>query len=350
MKRNYIFAALVAAASLSAQQTMFTKTLPAGYDTLDGNYTQTYPFGTANQSRWQFFYDWSTFYHQCPQTLLQIDFRRNAGALYNGAALGNVLITMSSLPTAHLSATTNFANNTGPDAVTVYNGPLTLTPWAGAVLAPGQPAPWTLNIPLQTPFEFDPTRRKDLCVDITVTGVPGSPGMAVDGVFPTTFGGRTGTTTGAPYSGPIGDTLNVDAVAIINLTYQLGAVNKFNMLAQTQGLGVGDLFLAATNVPAGTAYGYTLITAAMSPVFGKGPAFGIMPDPLTFSIFTLTPAFGDPLAWTYPAGGVAYPDVPLSLPPGAVSFLAGQTWDLVTVAFDPAYHVLGLTAPAQLAW
>ncbi len=349
MKRLIFSVFLVVATAVHGQT--FTKSLPANYDTLDGNYATSFPFSTLNQTRWQWFYDWTQFYHQCPQTLLQIDFRRSTGALFGGGTWNNVTIKMSSLPGDHLAASNTFANNVGADAVVVYSGPLTLAPFAGTTLPTGTPAPWLLNIPLQVPFEFDPTRRKDLCVDVTVTGTPtSSPGFILDGQFPTPFGGRVGNASASGATALTGDTVNLDAVPIMNLTYQLGASTKFNMTALTQGLGVGDLFLGASNVPAGTVVGFTLISATASPIFGKGPAFGIMPDPLTFSIFTLPPSFGNPLAWTYPALGVAYPDAPVTLPPGAASFLAGQTWDLVTVAFDPSFFVLGVTAPVQLAW
>ncbi len=346
--KSMTHAALFAVALSVAAQAQFTATLPKGYDTLDGNYATSLPFNTAAAQLWQFAYDWTQMTHQCPVTITQIEFRRSTGAAFVGGTFPNATVAMSTLASPnHNTMSGIFANNRGPDYTVVYTGPITILPFAGTTLSPGQPAPWHIHIPFQTPFEFDPVQKLDILVELTLPGPNPAAGFIVDGQFPTAWGARNGHASSA--TATAGNTANSDAAPVINLTYTLGASTKFDLAAFTGGGGQGDLVLAMANVPAATSLGFTVISTLPAPILGRGPVFGLALTPLVFSVVTTAPSPGNPVAWTYPTPGF-YPSVPFALPPGALSVFAGQVWEVAGVALNGAGQVIGVTAARQLAW
>jgi hypothetical protein len=124
----------------------------------------------------------------------------------------------------------------------------------------------------------------------------------------------------------------------------------FTLNAVTSGGGVGDLTIFALgDIPAGTTEGFTLVTADTTGSIGSGPAFGIHLDALTIDVL-YQPAFvGNPLHWVTPSAPF-YPEGNLVVNPGLLSFLAGQSWRMVAVAFSPGFVYLGRTNVVQLDW
>jgi uncharacterized protein (TIGR03437 family) len=70
----------------------------------------------------------------------------------------------------HSLPSTTYANNVGPDASVVYNGPILLT--SAGCPAPG-PCPFDAFIPFSAPFSYDPTKAR-LLIDISSAGTSGS--------------------------------------------------------------------------------------------------------------------------------------------------------------------------------
>lgn len=327
----------------------FKKTLPKGLENVDGG---TYSFGNwsfqnPNNSRWQFTYKWTQFVHQCPITLTQIAFRPNVDTTLIGGTYINVTIMLSSATAAHNALSSTFANNLDTDATLVFQGDVVIPPYTATGVVP---APFLLTIPFNTGFfEFDPSRLKDLVIDIQTNGATGvGSGFAADGIFPTGVNSQIGHITDP--NAASSNWLNYDAGPVVEVCYFLGATTKFDMLALTSGGGQGDLFLQFSNIPAGTVQGYTLISRfPWFGDFGTGPVFGMNPDLTLFTILTLPVGLGDPLHWSYPSG-ILFPNAPLSLPNGTMTPFVGEMWETAGVAIGPGGVELGHTAPRLLAF
>ncbi len=127
-------------------------------------------------------------------------------------------------------------------------------------------------------------------------------------------------------------------------------VYPFNILsAQTSGAGTGDLNLAMTSVSPGATEGYLLLTTSTAGAVGTGPLMGIVPDALTWSIFSQPLVAGSPLHYPVGVPGV-FPDQPFTVPAGTLGFLAGQVWDVVGIVLAPGFAYLGASNVQRLAW
>ncbi len=145
--------------------------------------------------------------------------------------------------------------------------------------------------------------------------------------------------------------LQARSAAEILANYNSEVSNYATLTATTGGAGAGDLnFALAINSPL-VSEGYMLLSAATTQPVGSGPLFGIWPDGLTWGNFASPASYGNPvhfLAYSPPLG-VAFPDTPISVPPGTLSFLAGQTWD-VGYALLASGAYLGKTPVVRIAW
>ncbi len=117
-------------------------------------------------------------------------------------------------------------------------------------------------------------------------------------------------------------------------------VGQYVFDVQTTGSGVGDLVInGIPSIGAPTAaQGFTLLSFVHANPVGIGPFFGLIPDPTTISILQAPPAVGNPLHY-FNAPGL-YPEVPLTAPAGALSFLAGVTVDFVQVGLTAGYNLV----------
>ncbi len=155
---------------------------------------------------------------------------------------------------------------------------------------------------------------------------------------------RHGTTSFDPAPGTATTTTGTLGFRI-RLTFDFG----YRLDVLTSGGGVGDATLSITNPPVGQTEGYTLVTLDTSTPVGQGPLVGIVPDALTFSIFSTPAAPGNPLHWISGFPGL-FPDSPLVLPAGTLSSLAGQTWRFVDISFGLGFTYLGRTNVVQVTW
>ena len=333
-----------------------THTLPAGWENADGNYSppQGGPLTSAANHRWQWVYPVDQFVHQMPITITQIAFRNDNDGIGSGDMTAGIYDTctlaLGSSTNAFNAVSTTFANNIGADYAIMHQGNINIPAYTGAG---GTAAPFNVVIPFtQGEFEFDPTEGNDLLIDLTTAGgtTPGT-GFRMDGSFSATTRGSQNGHISDP-NATAANWTNLDACPIIEITYRLGAPGtKFGITANTLGGGNGDFFLQISNIPANTVRGFTLASLDGGPLpeFGTAPVFGIWPDTLTWQILTSSPSLGDPLHWQYPSSPF-FPDAPIVFPAGTLSILAGQTWNVVSVAIDAAGAVIDWTAPHAIAF
>lgn len=352
MKKQTIMMLALAVLVLGAPAQLIYHTVPQGFDVNDGNYQIPFstPWGSANPCRWQFTYRWDSLYHQFPVTVFELQFRRSSDANIAGGTYSNVTITMASSTTGHLNPSGTFANNLDTDATVVYSGPVTIPAYTmtGAI-----PAPWLVTVALTAPFGFDPTRQKDLVIDIQSSGGPANGGgLPLDGTFPSPYVSQNGHVTDA--NSATANWFNNNAGAIVNLGYIAGSAQHFDISVSTSGGGAGDLTATYSNIPTGTVHGYTLLSlipaSAMGLDYGKGPVFGIWPDVTTFNIAMQPVIQGNPLHWSYPGVPTGFPNVGYFAGAGTFAWASGQTWEVVGVALGAGTNFLGVTAVRQIVW
>jgi hypothetical protein len=138
----------------------------------------------------------------------------------------------------------------------------------------------------------------------------------------------------------VADVLNGSAQKV-RLNYIV--VGQYVFDVQTTGGGTGDLVINAIphiGVP-NAVTGYLLISFTPATAVGAGPFFGLTPDNFTWPILFTAPVGGDLLHWAYLPG--FFPDVPLILPPGTLSFLAGLTADFVQLDLTSAFTLANVS-------
>ena len=155
--------------------------LPGGQATNFGNVSVAYPWNLdsatgATSLRYQQVYGASDF-GGVSGTITQLGFRvasaASNGTAFNPVTLSNVTIILSTTTAAPDGLNSTFAGNTGPDAVTVFQGSLTLS--SSAVLPPetGAAPLFDARVYLQTPFNYNPTNGNlsmDLAINTDLTG------------------------------------------------------------------------------------------------------------------------------------------------------------------------------------
>jgi hypothetical protein len=119
--------------------------------------------------------------------------------------------------------------------------------------------------------------------------------------------------------------------------------------AVTSGGGVGDLSLSLASISPGAVEGYMLVTSSAVGGAGSGPFFGIWPSGETWALIATPLAVGNPLHFVVGVPG-AFPDTGFSVPAGTLSYLAGQTWDLVCVVAGPSLTYLGHSQVQRMPW
>lgn len=161
---------------------------PTGYATTEGGTNNTFPWSRGTSSmRFQQIYDSSHFTGQAvvsPILISQLRFRANGStSTWAGGSWPNVRIDMSTAAVDYLTPSTTFDSNHGGDRSTVLQGAVTVTGGTGGGTT--VPGPWYVDIPLQTPFVYDPAGG-DLLLDVFLDGTgwtgASTPTDAVSGV------------------------------------------------------------------------------------------------------------------------------------------------------------------------
>ncbi len=189
-----------------------------------------------------------------------------------------------------------------------------------------------------------------------------SPSGALVATGTTTVTGGTSVSTltygaavGGTYSAGVLDTAN----GTIGGTYsvQLGCVggpctptaSGFSLVAQTSGGGAGNVALGVSGIPSTATHVLILFSATPAPGGpGTGSVFGLVPDQTWFA-FLSSPATNFGLTH-FPATANPYVGGPVIVPTGTLSFLAGQTWEGIAVAYATTTGLVDQTGVSTIAW
>ncbi|MCB9886363.1 MAG: hypothetical protein H6838_12785 [Planctomycetes bacterium] len=172
-------AAIVLSLPLTAQTLVVA---PTGYDTVEGNSNNIYPWGrNAASMHYLQIQDSSNFTSQNvtgPVLINNLRFRVDnalSAATWTGGSWPNVVIEMSTAAVDYTAISATFAANHGPDRTIVHSGAVTVQ--AGS--RPGSsttPGVWHIDIPLTTPFLYDPSTGNDIVLDVQLDGTGWSGG------------------------------------------------------------------------------------------------------------------------------------------------------------------------------
>jgi len=170
--RFLVLPALLLTAAASAQTTAIWT--PPAYAFYPGDSSSVFPWNRATASlRYQQIYGAANFTAQSFnfQVLIsRLRFRAPVVATtttWAGGSWPNVTINMSTSATPYTAASATFAANHGGDLTNVYMGPVTVQ--AGTGSGTGVPGPIYIDIPLTTPFLYNPTSG-DLCLEVQLDG------------------------------------------------------------------------------------------------------------------------------------------------------------------------------------
>lgn len=158
--------------------------IPTGHNATEGASSTAYPWGRAAAViHVQYCYDSSHFTGQgisAPMLINRLKWRANSTTTaYTGGSYSNVLVDMSTASVDQAALTTTFASNHGPDRTNVYSGTVTVLPTPGVpTTTPLTPSIYYVDIPLATPFLYDPTSGNDLLIDVAFPAASWTGGTA----------------------------------------------------------------------------------------------------------------------------------------------------------------------------
>jgi hypothetical protein len=174
---------------------------------------------------------------------------------------------------------------------------------------------------------FDQNGDVVLAESHEVLRLPNLPVIPAGGVLPT----RIGVFTFPTSAGYVRD------VTVVGSTWR-----PFRLIAEAV-VPLGAR-LEVQNVPVGATHGFTLISTSTLLPADTGPMFGLLPDALTFAILGFPTLPGNIFAYA----GTA--PLPFVVPPLGMAAFAGQTFDLVGVAFGAGGRLIGRTNLRRVTW
>ncbi len=210
----------------SAQSTIV---IPNGSANVEGDDFNNFPWGRGGTGLLhQCIYDPVNFTAQgvtAPITITRLrwrpdDMRSSAASSY---AVGGS-VHLSTCPLASTAVTTTFANQRGPDHTLVFDGAVS---WPAFAATPG-PCPFVIDIPLTTPFPYDPAAGGlNIEVDLPIQGFTGTTPLQLD---VKTFGSnasRVWRSSGYVNGGPNATTIFSPTIphgVVVEVTYVPSAV------------------------------------------------------------------------------------------------------------------------------
>ncbi|MCA8963357.1 MAG: hypothetical protein H6838_20240 [Planctomycetes bacterium] len=165
---RFLLATATLAACVCAQSTLVT---PVGYDVIEGNSNNAFPWNRgASSMHYQQIIDSTNFAGVTGPILIQgMRFRADATtASWAGGSWPNVQIDCATSTVDYLSRSLTFAANMAGDQTTVYAGAVTVQPGTGN--GAGVPGPWHIQITFTTPFLYDPSSGNDFVFDVQLDG------------------------------------------------------------------------------------------------------------------------------------------------------------------------------------
>lgn len=246
----------------------------------------------------------------------------------NGSLVTYSQIQITLATAAAPTLTSTFAANSVPGtAVQVLN--------ATNVVIQGPINAW-YDFPFTTPYNY---AGGDLLVDI-ITQISGT------AYFGTSVSSLVPRLTAATYTGQATGTLG----SASGCKYRLGYDPSNLLNATTSGFGTGDLTLSVTNLSLLATEGFLLISTDATHPVGTGPLVGLYPDALTWQLLSEPLTLGSPFHFPCNSGFGLFPDAPLLVAPGSLSFLAGQSWDFGFVVFGAGFTYIGKSPAKRVVW
>jgi hypothetical protein len=192
-----------------------------------------------------------------------IRYRSATGTGPVSATLASYKVTLSTTQAfpnttnGHTLPSTTYANNVGPDAITVYNAALSAT---SSGCSGGGPCPLDLAVPFATPFSYDPLKGR-LLVDVVTSAATGTTAGSLDGVqFPDSstssvaiVSGDPTKPTGALFIGGyvLGIDTNAGFISLIgHFPYGAGWISRTLIAAGSGGATVDVNFFSPSGAPA----------------------------------------------------------------------------------------------------
>ncbi len=198
--------------------------LPAGYAAVEGSGTNAFPWGRGGAGiLHQCVYDSSHFTTQgitFPIIIQGVRWRPNTNvALVNTNFPTNCSVRMSTSPVDHSAVSTTLANQRGADETLCFQGPVAFPPQPAQV----GPTPFGINVPLTTPFIYDPNNG-DLNIEcdlpIQVGYVGGTPQLDVHLIAGQANAGRVFWTTGyTGYPGGVATGITFNHAVVVQIDY-----------------------------------------------------------------------------------------------------------------------------------
>jgi hypothetical protein len=214
MRNPLIVLVLPLCAAIGAAQTIV---IPNGMASTEGNTSNAFPWGRGGTGlKIQNVYDSTNFTLQgvnFPVAITRLRWRPNtsASSLASSYATG-ATVKLSTCPVDQNSVTANFAANEGADLTTVWTGPVS---WPAAAVVVG-PCPFLIDLPLQTPFIYDPNAGDlNIETDLPIQTFTGT-GLQLDVQSTGSLSSRVFMSTGYP-AGTVSTTLNHGVV--VEVTY-----------------------------------------------------------------------------------------------------------------------------------
>jgi hypothetical protein len=170
MIRFFSLGSAIALSTATALAQLPTVVVPAAAENVQIG--STVNIWRAGLSRTQAIYDSTNFSPQAPNVPLvisDVEFRLANGEMTNIVTYPSVEIYLQYSANDYLTPSTTFANNRtiAPGTLPNYAGSVTTLPVAGTA-----PNDYFINIPLQTPFTYDPTIGQDLLMEIVILTNP----------------------------------------------------------------------------------------------------------------------------------------------------------------------------------
>jgi hypothetical protein len=113
-----------------------------------------------------------------PSYITSFSYRADMNVSAFSISIPNIIIQLSTTQVPDDGLSNTFANNVGPDVMTAYSGPLTLSTAGGTTLAAG---PFDITFNLTTPFLYNPALG-NLLVDLQYFGQATGTGGNIDAV------------------------------------------------------------------------------------------------------------------------------------------------------------------------
>lgn len=155
------------AATAPAQQ---THVIPNGMATAAGGTANTFPWGSTGGAspgiRVLACYDSGNFTDagiDYPVRITRLRWRADDSAqTWTGGSYAQATISLSTAQVDYSAVSTTWSANHGGDLTLCHSGPVAVQPGTGT--GPGLPGPFHVDVPLTTPFVYDPAQG-DLCID-----------------------------------------------------------------------------------------------------------------------------------------------------------------------------------------